>query len=320
MIFSSAKWNKGGEIRPFISVAKETPFDTLDAPLRNGFETFIRPLLGEATANELIGYYAAAAPSDLQKRLLYLAQRANVFLSFWSNFEEMNVYIDDSGMHRQESGDKKTMYKYQEQNLKSGWREKGFNALDDILSYLEANAATFTTFAASENFTRSKSEIVRCTQDVDDNYFIGRSRIIFMRLRPHFRIVERTIIAARLGDVYTEMKAALSGTTEPDAKFTKLRNSLIPVIVHYGVSRLIRETGALTDKGLFFEALRNGDDATFTSPVADNRLEMQATMAEGDAISYWKMTEKILKADFGITTTTSRTPKVNNTDKKAFWA
>jgi len=319
MIFSASKWNKGGEIRPIISVSADTAFSQMEAPLRNGFETYIRPVLGEETANELIGFYADATKSNEQIRFIYLAQRANAFLSFWSNFDELNVTIDDSGMHRQESADKKTMYKYQEQTLKNGWREKGFNAIDEMLSYLEANATTFTTFAGSANFTRQKSEIVRGTQDVDDNYFIGRSRIIFLRLRPHFRIVEQTIIAARLGSIYDDLKAEL-GEDTPAEKFIKLRNALIPVIVHYGVSRLIRETGALTDKGLFFEALRNTDDSVYSSPVADNRLEMQATMAEGDAISYWKLAEKILKADFGVTTTTSRTPKVNNADKKAFWA
>lgn len=318
MIFSASKWNKGAEIRPIISVSKDSAFEIFEAPLRNGFETYIRPVLGEETANELIAFYVSTNASDNQKRFIYLAQRANAFLSFWSNYDELNVTIDDSGMHRQESADKKTPYKYQEQTLKNGWREKGFNAIDEMLSFLEANASTFTTFASSVNFTRSKSEIVRSTQDVDDNYFIGRSRIIFLRLRPHFRIVEQTIIAARLGTVYDDLKAELIKET-PDAKFVKLRNSLIPVIVHYGVSRLIRETGALTDKGLFFEALRNTDDSVYTSPVADNRLEMQAAMAEGDAISYWKLAEKILKADFGVTITTSRTPKVDNTDKKAFW-
>ena len=63
MIFSASKWNKGGEIRPIISVSKDSAFDMFEAPLRNGFETYIRPVLGEDTANELIEFYAEVTPS-----------------------------------------------------------------------------------------------------------------------------------------------------------------------------------------------------------------------------------------------------------------
>lgn len=57
MIFSLEKWNNAAEIRPFVSVAKSTMFVTLEAPLRNAFENFIRPTLGEALTAKLSEYY-----------------------------------------------------------------------------------------------------------------------------------------------------------------------------------------------------------------------------------------------------------------------
>ena len=315
MIFSKEKWNDAAEIQPFISVSKGLRFASVEAPLRNAFEMFLRPLLGDELITDLESYYAASDADPKQKRLLQLAQRANALLAFWYDYNEMQVLIDDNGTKRLESGDVKTPYKYQEQALRNGWKEKGFNALDDLLNYLESEKATFTHY----NSASTKTSLVRSAAEVDNYYYINGSRIIFLRLQSHFRNVINTIIAPRLGTIYTDLMTELAKTA-PDAKFLKLRETLVPVIVFYAVARLMRETGSLTDKGLFFETLKNADDAVNTSPVTDERMTSQATMAEGDAISYWKIAEKLLKSDFGVTTSTgSKIPKRDNANKKSFW-
>jgi hypothetical protein len=223
-------------------------------------------------------------------------------------------------VHRTEGDSQKTPYKYQEQELRNGFKEKGFAALDDLLRYLEANVATFTNFASSPNYTIAKAQIVRATSEIDDVYYINRSRIIFLRLLPHLRTVEKTIIAPRLGDIYTDMIASLTSES-PDAKYTSLREKLIPVVVLYAVSRLIRETGSITDRGLFFETKQNSDDATRTQVASNEAISAQATMAEGDAISYWMLAEKYLKTELQYSTSTgSRIPTRDNNNKKAFWA
>jgi len=320
MIFSSSKWNNAAEIRPYISVAKSTQFATLEAPLRNAFENFIRPLLGETMTEKLIQYYASSSPTAKQTRLIQIAQRANAFLAFWYDYSEMQLLIDDSGSHRQESESQKTPYKYQEQTLKEGWKTKGFNALDNLLEYLEINIQDFPDFLQSSNFTILKKLIVRSTREVDDCYWINNSRIIFLRLKPHFRTVTDTIIAPRLGNVYDDMINSLTAQS-PDQKYTKLREMLVPVVVFYAVSRLLRESGSLTERGLFFETLKASDDAYNTNPVSLEQIAPQAAMAEGDAISYWGIVEKYLKSELSYTPTTgNRLPKFDNNDKKSFWA
>lgn len=94
MIFSLGKWNNAAEIRPFVSVAKSTEFVTLEAPLRNAFENFIRPTLGE-DLTELIEYYTGNTTDKKQKRFIELAQAACAFLAFWSEYDEMQLLIDD---------------------------------------------------------------------------------------------------------------------------------------------------------------------------------------------------------------------------------
>jgi hypothetical protein len=319
MIFSKQKWDSGAEIRPFVTVAYNTEFDIFEAPLRGAWDAFLMPLLGTDLAADITTIYGKPDAEVKEKQLLYLAQKANALLSMWYNFDEINTYISDSGMFRQESGDSKTLYKYQQQSLKDTWKNKGFNALDELLAYLEKESETFSNFAACPGNTLFKSAIVRNTSAVSEYYFINNSRLVFLRLLPHFRTVERTVIAPRLKTVYSEMVTALSGAN-PAEKFVKLRDALVPVVVNYSVARLMKETGSLTDRGLFFETFTQTDDMVTTSTVSDDRMMMQATMAEWDAVMYWGLVEMILKSDFQFTSSvSSRIPKRDNNNKKSFW-
>ena len=319
MIFSSLKWEDASEIMPYVGVSMSLEFSTMEAPLRNSFEMFIRPLIGDAMVTDLIAIYDKTSPTAKETRLLQLAQRANALLAFWYDYDEMQVLIGDAGAKRQESDSVKTPYKYQEQSLKRGWKEKGFNALDDLLAYLETEIATFESFANSTNYTNSKTAIIRNTSEVDYYYYTGGSRLIFLRLKAHFRTVIDTIIAPRLGTIYADLLTDLIATT-PQDKFLKLRQALIPVVVYHSVARLITETGSLTDKGLFFETLSGGNDLVTSSPATADMMVAQSNRAEGDALSYWKIAEKLLKSDFEYTTSSgNRVPKRINLDKKAFW-
>ncbi len=323
MIFSTTKWDDAAELQQYISVANSLHFKSVEAALKNAFEMFIRPLLGEEMTNELIGYYTAqTTPADAkQMKLLELAQRANAYLAFWYDYNEMQVLIGNSGTVRQESAESKTPYKYQEQALRKGWKDKGFAALDNMLTYLEDEISSFGAFKSSANYTTSKTAIVRNTGDVSEYYWISNSRIIFLRLRPHFKTVIDTILAPRMGAaIYDELMLELAKEL-PAEKYVKLRKAMIPVVVFYAVARLIRQTGDLTDRGLFFETMQSSQDMATTTPVNNELIAAQATRAEADAIQYWSILEKLLKNSFSYqSSSSSMIPNRNNNDKKSFWA
>lgn len=320
MIFSKAKWNNASEIQPYISIAKSAEFTVFEGPLQTAFEMFIRPLLGDDLTGDLIGYYNAANPTDKQKRFITLAQRANAFLAFWHDYDEMQITIGNSGAKRQESAETKTPYKYQEQALKKNWKDKGFASLDNMLTFLESEVATFPKYKDSPNYTHSKTAIVRNTSEVNEYYWIANSRIIFLRLRPNFNTVIKTKIAPRLGKIYDDLMEELVKETPAD-KFIRLRRALVPVVVLHAVSRLMRESGSVTEKGLFFESLKSSEDMYVTSPVALEMINIQAGTAEKDAEQYWALAEKLLRSEFEYAApSNARIPNRDNTDKKSFFA
>jgi hypothetical protein len=330
MIFSGEKWNDADEIRPYIAVSNALTFRTVQTALQNAFGLFIRPLVGDKVVTKLQEIYDAVSDiSEIKEntdskdiKLLYYAQRANAFLAFWYDYDEMQVLIADSGVKRQESENVKMPYKYQELSLKNGFKQKGFDALDNLIAFLELNLTDYPDYKESDNYTQTLDSIVRNAKEVNAYHEINSSRLVYLRLKPNIRIIEDTLIAPRIGyTLFEELKAKLKEET-PDEKYTKLREKLLPVVVLYAVQKLLLETGSLTDRGLFFSSLK-GNEGSYEShdPVSDNRIVYQANKAEADAISYWILAERYLKAEFGIEPSKgNKIPHRDNTDKKSFWA
>jgi hypothetical protein len=318
MIFSNKKWEEEREGLEYLKISNACSWITVKAPVRNAWDLFIVPLIGEAMAETLTEIYLQDEQIENDKKLLRLAQRANILLAFWYDYAELNVLIGDSGFKRQESENTKTPYKYQEKQLRDGWKTKGFNALDDLLCFLETNISEYDDYRLSENYTQNRKAIIQNTEQVNSIYFINRSRLTYLRLKPHFKIVEDTILAPRLGELFIQLKEELE-KENPDPKFIALRNVLQPVIIFHAVQRLLLETGDLSDKGLFFASLRNDDSDTQLQEVADERATCQAKQAEADAISYWKLAEKHLQVKFGIEPATGGIHHRDNNNRKAFW-
>ncbi|MDR2003599.1 MAG: hypothetical protein LBQ74_11245 [Prevotella sp.] len=329
MIFSKEKWDKGNELRPYIAVSSALSFLKFQTAVRNASGLFIRPIVGEGIVNKLQEIYDGITDisvitedtPDKDIRLLYYAQRASAFLSFWYDYDEMQVMIGDSGLKRQEAESVKTPYKYQELSMKEGFRQKGFDGLDNLIAFLEENTQDYPEYKDSEYYTQTQESIVRNTKEVNRYYNINNSRLVFLRLKTNFRIIEDTVIAPRLGaDLYDDFKAAISSES-PEEKYTRLREKLIPVVVFYAVQRLIRDTGSVTDRGLFFQSLK-GNEGSYMSndPVIGSNQALQACEAEADAISYWLLAEQYLKKEFGISRShAGKIPNRDNNGKKSFW-
>ena len=320
MIFSEDKWNQAGEIQQYITVSNSLSFKTMAAPLKNSFDAFIVPVLGSALAARLTEIYKNVPQNEAECKFLHLAQKANANLALWHDFMELQFMISDGGFHRDESDRLHSLYKYQEHELKRGWHEKGFNALDDLIAFLDNSISDFPEWLESGTYKNRKTAIVRSTNEFNQYYNITRSALTFLRLVPHIQVVCDTVIAPRLGEIYTNLITKLAKPT-PEQKFENLRVKLLPVVVFYSAARLMRETGSLTDRGLLFSTTKGNDAATQTDIITDERLMMQIQQAETDGDNFWRMAEGYMKVMFDYEKPSAvRFPKRDNNGKKSFWA
>lgn len=332
MIFSAEKWNNAKEIKQFMQLSTSISFEKMETPLSNAFRLFIAPMLGEEMVNILIDIYNSGRDGEAYDRkrdlqLLQLCQRANANLGMWYDFDEISTRITDSGFQRQESDSLKPVYKYQENNLRQNFKNKGFNALDEVLAFLEKNMDAYPEFAFADAHLYGIDAIVRTTDEVNRVYFINGSRIIFLRLQTHFKFVEENVLRPALSEkLYEQLLEWLRKLPDDETerlKIEELRIKAGKVVIMQAVKRLMTETGTLTDRGLYFtsiQANKNSDDTE--QPVSDERLSLQVSQAESDAQAYMTQLMKYVRRAFSelYAGNSQRVYDRDNDNKSTFWA
>lgn len=290
MIFSEKKWEDSDELKKFIPVSAALSFEKVGSSLNDAFNLFIVPLFGEKLSTKFQSIYddpAAKAPECL---LLEECQRAIANLAFWYNYTELNIRITDQGFQRQEAENFKSTYKYQEDQLRTAFKNKGFNAIDRMIDFLDKHRQEFPEYETSPAYACRTKAIVRKTSEVNEIYFINNSHLVFLRLKPFFKIAEETILQPVLGvDLYNLLIKSIEkgdkelGTTTVE----ELRIRCAQFVILKAVAMLIRTTGSLTDRGLYFKQLvpdKNGNE--YANPVDFEQALTMAANVELTAKSY----------------------------------
>ena len=321
MIFSEIKWENGRELQKVIRSSSEVDFNSMESLLREAYELFIFPVLGDDMITRLEQEYLEDESGD--NRLVYLAQRSNANLAVWYNFYELTVILSGSGIQKAEIGEYKGLYKYQERALKDNYKQKGFNALDDVLIYLENNVDKYPEFKKSPAYQFRKTSIVPGANVVQKYLPIENSRILFLRLQPHITFLEKTKLPSLMGNsVYEKLLSALNSELMTE-DMTGLLELVRPVIILLSASRLIRQSGTLTDKGLYYASVSatNGNDVNFQS-AEQTEISMLAKSYENDASEYLTLLDNYIKEKFPDDFRGRDSDKfdIDNKNRKIFYA
>jgi hypothetical protein len=225
MIFSQQKRETEREGPEYLKISNACTWTTVKAPLRNARDLFPVPLAGEKIAEVLTGIYRQDEKPEPDRKPVRPAQRANILPAFRYDCTELNVLFGDSGFKRQESEDTRTPYRYREKQLCDGWKTRGFNAMDDMLDFMEKNADSYPEYMEPDNYTQSRNSIIRNTAQVNEICFINHSRLTWLRLKPHFKTVEETVIAPRTGGLYQQLKTEPASPQATEEKWTGLRDA-----------------------------------------------------------------------------------------------
>lgn len=301
MIYSSEKWNNGAEIRAYINATTSLSWGTMEAPLANAWNTYLRPLLGEDMANRLIAIYNKVSPTSVEDNLLWQCQAANARLAMWMDYDLLDTTITDNGFGRHESEDFKSKYKHQVNSLKENLRNSGYNRLDAILKYIDVYIADFPEYKTSRDYQLRQSSFVPDTATVERYCHIYGSRLIYNRLLPEMQVVEDLVLAPEVGttllaDIRAKRK---SEDAEEAAKYTRLYSMVQPVVVFHAVARLIARTGSLTDRGLYFAATEAGTHTDESNRPADSTAAaLQAADARGDGDRYLSLLRGHIRTNF----------------------
>lgn len=277
MIFNEDNWKKGNEQDTYVPASATLSFSKVASSLNNAQEIFLNPLLGATLAAEMESAYLSPSPSPEMTALIKMSQQAVVNLAFWYYFDMLQLRITDQGFQRQESDSWHQPYKYQEDRLRECFKQRGFNALDQILDYLYDHIATYPSFAESRAWADMRSAVVRSKREVEELVYTGGSCLVFLRLRTEFSTVEETRLMTVMGrTLYEQFRGWLTfPDTFPSERCSctleELRRYCAAVVIRHAVARLLRQTGTLTDRGMYFDSTTASGEQNQVHQAADDQ-------------------------------------------------
>ncbi len=317
------------EIKAILPIGVGNDFNRLKPHIENAENRYIKPLLGFDIYNQLSELYIIQESEEpdeteiLHRELLGKVQFATIHLAFYIGFDFLNVSVTDAGFQRIETERTKGLFKYQEDAIKAFFSETGFNALDDILTFLDLNIEFFEQFMNSENFNKLITSFLPNVKTIEEIPFnIHRSNLIFLALKPSVAYVEDTAIRPVLGEtIYATVKSEMANEVV-DVKVRVLLDYIRKPLIYLASAMLMEETGAtLGDKGLYFAKNEDQQRAKFVKePATAERITVLVNRNRQIGNNYIEMLKAhLLKNWPDYSGQTGSAFKRDNNGKKTFF-
>lgn len=271
------------QLRAVINISKASSYERVYNHLLDAERKFIVPLLGPKLFGELEVYSKTLDPDntprqlvhdlgndyltpaddieELYDRLIYKVQQAVANLAFFIGFDVLNAIASDTGFRRIETADQKSLFKYQEDNIRNYYKDTGMNLLDHVLEILEINLPLIQDEYESV-FLKEKAFIIPSTKIFHAIVNIKESRLTFLRLKQHMKVIEELQLAPLLGNAnmkFINESLELPYDQVPE-KVLKILPHLRNVVAWGSSMLLMQESGAdLTERGLYFEGTKGGN-------------------------------------------------------------
>lgn len=266
--------NTTAEIRQYLPVNISLSIKNLKPFIEPVEQKYLVKVIGQAQYDIINDYAKSTVYDDDKDALLKLCMPPVVFLSVLEGFDFLNVEFSDSGFHRNESDTKKNLYGYQERNIKAFLKNSGFNALENLLKFLEDNIDTYQEWADSDECTNAYDSLIRNATEFTKFWVqLKGSAIVFRQLKSAMQRAEDFQIRAVVGNTLIDTIKELIKDREIDnaenAKYKLLLPYIQKPLAYFTIYEGADELGAkLTDKGLYFEDVSNStDNISETSPA-----------------------------------------------------
>lgn len=190
-----------GELKDILGGIQQTiTWETMGPFVKQCEIDFIIPAIGEVFYDELS---ALVNPSVIQGKILERLKIASGYYALASSLSQLVISIGDMGAAVNVSGGTSAMPKWSYVELKKSSIDKADRALENALTWLENNKASFTTWSFSTAYTISKELFINSATELTQYFPAAQnSRRMFLNLREYVKQVEQFDLEPALGSAY----------------------------------------------------------------------------------------------------------------------
>lgn len=268
---------------------------------RNVFKKY----LGEDFVSEIQTLFNAALSADaLSEPVKELVERmrvcsANYAMAKW--ITPGQVQFSTSGVHITSTETNKTPFQWQIKDIKDDFTDQSYNALEDVLEYLEEKIDDFEfeTYKESDEFKQNNYLFIPSAKEFSKHFSLfSSSRINFLKIISVIKTIEDfDIKASILPDYFNDLKAKLQagealGNLAIDV-LEMIRPALANLVVAKGINTL---SVSLNQEGfLVFDNTGGRQTIDSKKQAPDTNLARIAKTAETDGRNYLKILKQYLE-------------------------
>lgn len=236
---------------------------------------FIVPIVGQTTFDEINNAYnnGVGTPSPEQTTLLLELRRPLAAFAMMIYIPHGQVLISPSGMRIASTDTHKTAFKWQIEQLIDEYFELASNRKESLIKFLFSNLATYTVYAASDEFENNHQFLVNYASEFNNYHNISLSRAAFDAFLPALRDIEYLQVREAISEEYYDEligKIRSSSLTTDDMVILPwLQAAVTKLTIAESVQRNIAKLNALGVLTFSRDATSAGGDHRFFA-AADN--------------------------------------------------
>lgn len=226
----------GGAVNATLHMGSIAPFFDL------AHDQHLADWLGTDLYGQLADAVGADSYSPAQTALLPLYQQALAWLTLFEYMPHAAVQIGETGVYRIENEQYKSAYKYQEKAVKEKLLNNGYEALEKLIVFLEANKSTYTQWPAAPGYEKHHDVVLRTAADFRMAHSKRLSRHVFELLRGVIEDVEQFVFVKMLGEAQYEslLSHRKTGTWTDEALEKRLMYLMNRATAHFALSEALR--------------------------------------------------------------------------------
>lgn len=288
------------DLKKYISIAASYQFEDFEPYITKAVNTFTKKYVGNLhveLADEATGA-GAAIKNEAREHL----RNAIANFGFFLHLPLLQVQMNSSGISVIQN-DKQTKPEWwQIKDIRRVILRSGHEAMDLLLSVLEANPSVFTDYTS--NYSSINKELIVSNASIFSKYYnIFDSRQTYLALQPTLRLVEDQYIKTFL---CSELVTALKSTTT--GKVKEVQEAIQKAIVSFTVAK-VSNNGLflLDDRGLRvdFENMMDGRRESASYGKAVDQIKQLADELIANGTNYLQIAKQIIEdnpTDFTLCT------------------
>lgn len=284
------------DFKPFVGGAVNNTVElaSLEPVIYDTARRHLVPWLGQTFYDAIVGGSHTA--------LVPLVRRPLAILTMYEYSKVASVEFGEAGMFRMETSDRKSAFKYQENMYREYMLEKGYDALEYLLKFLDDNKGTYTTWAGTDEAMMHRAPLLNYAADFRRLASVQCDRYTFETLRPIIADVEIFAVQKLVPTTFWSGFIARHKAGTLTAQEKALRNLMRTAIAHRALSEATKLHWVHVQKGKVFVVEDTAD--TFSNarptpqPFAGGMSQAAQEIWADRHTSVWRQYIVENKADF----------------------